>query len=360
MRELGFTGVWPVARVLALVTVLIASGCERPPVDSVQRGHRGTGIVQVYNPRALEAAAGLNAAPEVAPPARLRANAPQAGNVYQNVQVLGHLSIAEFARTMDAMSQWVSPNEGSCNYCHVEGNLADDSKYTKKVARRMLQMTQALNTEWKAHVGKTGVTCYTCHRGQALPAERWFNRPPQDLRADFIGNRNGQNAPERVVGRSSLPGDPFGTYFRGPDAAAPSIRVYASSALPTGPGAAIQDAEATYGLMMHMSSALGVNCTYCHNSRSFADWAQSSPQRVTAWQGIRMVRDLNGTYLESLAGTFPEIPAGRLGPGKDVAKVQCATCHRGAYKPLYGARTAEHYPALLPPPPVADAASAGG
>ena len=30
----------------------------------------------------------------------------------------------------------------------------------------------------------------------------------------------------------------------------------------------------------------------------------------------------------------------------DVAKVNCATCHQGAYKPLYGAAMAKHYPEL--------------
>jgi photosynthetic reaction center cytochrome c subunit len=85
---------------------------------------------------------------------------------------------------------------------------------------------------------------------------------------------------------------------------------------------------------MHMSKSLGVNCTYCHNSRSFASWESSTPQRATAYYGIRMARDLNSNYLGSLAGVFP---ANRLGPTGDVPKLNCATCHQGAYKPLYGA-----------------------
>ena len=32
----------------------------------------------------------------------------------------------------------------------------------------------------------------------------------------------------------------------------------------------LKQTEHTYGLMMHMSDSLGVNCTYCHNTRSFA------------------------------------------------------------------------------------------
>ena len=49
--------------------------------------------------------------------------------------------------------------------------------------------------------------------------------------------------------------------------------------------------------------------TYCHNTWSFADWEGSTPQRVTAWHGIRM-RDINTQYLT--AG--PCLPGHRLGP----------------------------------------------
>jgi len=65
---------------------------------------------------------------------------------------------------------------------------------------------------------------------------------------------------------------------------------------------------------------------------------------VTAWHGIRMARDLNNAYLEPLTATFP---AQRLGPKGDVAKINCATCHQGAWKPLYGAGMAKAHPELL-------------
>ena len=56
-----------------------------------------------------------------------------------------------------------------------------------------------------------------------------------------------------------------------------------------------------------------------------------------------MVRDINIDYLGSLKGTFPPY---RLGPEGDVAKVDCTTCHQGAYKPLLGAKIADKYPEL--------------
>jgi photosynthetic reaction center cytochrome c subunit len=325
--------------VAAAATLLAA--CERPPVDVVQRGYRGTGMQQVYNPRTVAEQVPANQPPPSTPPAS--AEGPKAKDVYKNVKVLGDLSVAEFTRHMASMSQWIAPAAG-CAYCHDLQNLADDGKYQKVVARRMIEMTRHVNADWKPHVAATGVTCWTCHRGQPVPAQTWFTTPPQDLRANFIGDRAGQNLAAKSVGLSSLPDDPFTPFLK----QAQPIRVVTPTALPGGNPATIKGAEWTYGLMMHFSSALGVNCTYCHNGNSFAVWEGAPPQRATAWHGIRMVRDLNNAYLEPLVATFPKT---RLGPTGDVAKVSCATCHQGAFKPLYGVAMAKDYAGLAPAAP---------
>ena len=57
------------------------------------------------------------------------------------MQVLGDLSVGQFTRQMASITAWVAPTEG-CAYCHNLQNLADDSKYTKVVARKMILMTQ--------------------------------------------------------------------------------------------------------------------------------------------------------------------------------------------------------------------------
>jgi photosynthetic reaction center cytochrome c subunit len=150
---------------------------------------------------------------------------------------------------------------------------------------------------------------------------------------------------------ASLPVDPFTPFLKN----ANEIRVTGTTALPTGNRQSIKQAEWTFSLMNHMSGALGVNCTYCHNTQSFGSWETSTPQRVTAWHGIRMVRAINNTYIEPLTATFP---AERLGPEGDVAKANCATCHQGAYKPLYGAAMARDYPALMAPSTTASVAAA--
>ncbi len=324
--------------------LLIACG-ERPPIKSEQLGYRGVGMEQNINPRLAAKAAAANQAPEPLPLAD--ASGPRASEVYQNVQVLGDLSVGEFARVMAALTSWVSPNEG-CTYCHQGENLALDDVYTKVVARKMLQMTRHLNTEWKAHVGESGVTCYTCHRGQHIPQNVWFEEPKRYL-SPFIAGNAGQNVPGRAVGSTSLPTDPFSPFLN----RAENIRVVSTSTFQEDNKANIKSTEWTYALMNHMSQSLGVNCTYCHNSRVFSKWEQSTPQRVTAWHGIRMVRDTNVNYIVPITNEFP---ANRKGPNGDVAKVYCGTCHNGQNKPLNGVSMYKDYPELgapRPPPPPA-------
>ena len=230
-------------RTLAVILGLAAllAGCERPPMDTVQRGYRGNGMEQVANPRLVAMQIPKHQAPDPLPPAS--AEGPKAGQIYQNVKVLGNLSAGEFVRTMTAITNWVAPQQG-CVYCHNPANFADDSLYTKVVARRMLEMTQHLNADWKPHVGETGVTCFTCHRGQPVPEQIWFAQAPKGRPNAMLGNRFGQNEPGLKVGLSSLPADPFSSYLLGSD----EIRVASKTALPDRSNPQdIKDAEHTYG-----------------------------------------------------------------------------------------------------------------
>lgn len=320
---------------VAAAAVILAQ-TERPPMDSIQRGYRGTAMDQIYNPRILARELAANKIPASLPP--LGNAGPKASTVYKNVQVLGDVGVGEFTRLMASMTTWVAPTQG-CAYCHDVNNMASDSVYTKVVARRMLQMVQHINADWKPHVAETGVTCYTCHRGQPVPVNIWFNNPGPIQAGGFAQTPAGKNHPTTVAGDTSLPFDPF-TPFLEQDK---EIRVVSQTALPAADHQSIKQTEWTYSLMMNFSQSLGVNCTYCHNSRSFTDWDQSSPQRATAWYGIRMVRDLNNNYLDPLHATFP---TARLGPEGDSPKLNCATCHNGVYKPLFGVGMAKDFPEL--------------
>jgi photosynthetic reaction center cytochrome c subunit len=338
-----------------LSLALLLAACERPPMQSTQQGYRGTGMAQIDNPRLLAAQqAAQPALPEVPPP--IPGDGPKAKEIYQNVKVLGDLTAGEFARHMVAITQWVSPEQG-CNYCHNPQNLADDSLYTKVVARRMVEMTRHLNVDWAKHVGTTGVTCYTCHRGQPVPQNVSFAAltPKNNRVGAGMGNDAGQNKAEPSIALASLPYDPFTPFLSGDE----PIRVQGTTALPTDNRMSTKQAEFTYSLMNHISKSLGVNCTFCHNTQSFQSW-DGPPQRVTAYHGIRMARELNNEYLEPLTANFP---ANRLGPAGDVAKVNCATCHQGVNKPLGGLAMAKDFPGLVKvaaaapglPAPVAEA-----
>lgn len=336
---------WVAIAGASLLTIAMLSRFERPPVETVQAGFRGTAMVENYNPRLLAALRQQNVIPASLPP--LPAAGPKAGQVYKNVQVLGDLSVGQFTRLMASITTWVAPKQG-CAYCHNPANMAEDSRYTKVVARRMIQMVQHVNADWQSHVKGTGVTCYTCHRGQPVPSRIWFNDPGPRHARGLTESSFGMAHPAGAAGDSALPYDPFTPFLQKADA----IRVQGTTALPTGNRMGIRDAEWTYALMMYFSDSLGVNCTYCHNTRSFGDWSQSTPQRVVAWHGIRMVRDLNDNYLTKLHDVFPPY---RLGPTGDAPKLACATCHQGVYKPLFGVSMLPGFPELAHPLPPAAA-----
>lgn len=339
--------------VVATVPLLLA-GCEIGPKVSSQEGYRGTGINQIVNPKLVKA--------QVPIPANIYAtpddSGPRASASYQNVQVLGGVSTERFNHLMAQMNNWVVPAAGlpveeqGCNYCHNPNNMASDEKYTKVVARKMIQMTQNINANYTQHVQGTGVTCWTCHRGKAVPDYKWAAAAPGKAMG-MAQSSTGQNQPSASAAFASLPYDSFSAYLK--DDGVNNIRVASASQLPS-PNhvVSIKEAEKTYGLMMHLSSGLGVNCTYCHNSASFRAWDMSSPKRVLAWYGLRMVAKNNAEYMTPLASVFPAVnPYGgaapwRKGPAGDVYKINCATCHQGLAKPMNGVSMRADNPTLWP------------
>ena len=341
--------------IAAVTTVpLLLAGCELGPKKASQEGYRGTGINQIVNPKLVKA--------QVPIPANIYAtpddSGPRASASYQNVQVLGGVSTERFNHLMAQMNNWVVPAAGlpveeqGCNYCHNPNNMASDEKYTKVVARKMIQMTQNINANYTQHVQGTGVTCWTCHRGNAVPAYKWAAAAPGKSMGMAQG-MTGQNQPSASAAFASLPYDSFSAYLK--DDGVNKIRVASDKALPSPDHVvSVKDAEKTYGLMMHLSSGLGVNCTYCHNTASFRQWNMSSPKRALAWYGLRMVASTNAEYMTPLASVFPAVnPLGgaspwRKGPAGDVYKVNCATCHQGLAKPMNGVSMRADNPALWP------------
>jgi photosynthetic reaction center cytochrome c subunit len=325
---------------LAFVAFLVLVGAvvAYDTTETSEIGYPGVGMQTTDTVSNLEDKIADNRVPVAIP--QSPPGGARAIDVYENVQVLGHLSTAQFTRLMASITTWVAPVQG-CNYCHNANNLASDEKYQKVVSRRMLQMTQHINENWQSHVQQTGVTCYTCHRGKNVPEYIWFDETP--LRERMVGGAMAnQNRASMNTGSSSLPGNPFSTFLVEDEH---NIRVQSAGELfPSNDNrSSIKQTEWTYGLMMHFSNALGINCTGCHNSRSWNDWSQSPQRRATAWYGIRMVRNLNAHWLNPLQPIYPEH---RLGETGDAPKANCMTCHQGAYKPLLGQSMLQDFPAL--------------
>jgi hypothetical protein len=104
----------------------------------------------------------------------------QIPDVFTNLQVLSpEIPKRELVGTM---RDWTSGLGVRCNHCHVgpdnlEGmDFASDEKATKLTARRMLEMSRAINGDLLADLpvvepGQRAqiVSCYTCHRGQPKP-----------------------------------------------------------------------------------------------------------------------------------------------------------------------------------------------
>jgi photosynthetic reaction center cytochrome c subunit len=323
------------AFVLLTTAMLLTAGWSHPPIHGAQGGYRGLGMVQLSTNESERLLKLANQLPE--PIDKASPEGDKAATIYKNVKVLTDLSTDQFNRVMLAMSNWVAPPDQGCNYCHNPNDMSDDSLYTKRVARVMLQMTRHINKDWQAHVAQTGVTCYTCHRGQPVPANIWFNEPSRE--SGFAATNYGFGHPDKFNGSTAMSTDPFPDLLN----ASGAIRVQATQALPTSHKSTVQATEKTYSLMMAISNSLGVNCTFCHNSREFGQWSESTPARVVAWHGLQMTQDLNEKYLMALQ---QEWPANRLGPDGDGPKLYCATCHQGAQKPLLGVSLAKDWPEL--------------
>jgi len=319
----------------------------------VQRGYRGLGQYEYVNPRILADKLKANV-----PPAPLPAAVPvpvAAGSVYKNLQVLGNVPITEFTRLMLAMAEWVVPkdqwvNGQGCIYCHDLNDMAADTKYTKVVGRNMLKLVQRTNSAWKDHVSPTGITCYTCHRGNAIPKYVWTTNPGLHASSGTVSSLQNRLSP--VPAFSSLPYDPMTTYF---DKDTSIVVTPPTAVSGTTKIVNTKKAEWSYALMAYISQSLGVGCNHCHDSRQFADWKQSQPARVKAWFAIRNVRELNRAYIWPLKDI---LPASRKGPLGDPKRIGCDPCHQGVYKPLFAAPMLKDYPVLAQPAAAAKPAPA--
>jgi photosynthetic reaction center cytochrome c subunit len=90
-----------------------------------------------------------------------------------SVKVLTGLTVPQFEAEMQTITSSLGV---TCGYCHVRGNFASENNPHKAAARRMLEMTRAINQQYfpdyKPGDGESvlgRVTCFTCHQGNERP-----------------------------------------------------------------------------------------------------------------------------------------------------------------------------------------------
>jgi len=89
------------------------------------------------------------------------------------IKVLTGLTVPEFEQEMQMMVQALGVN---CVFCHVRNNFPAETNEKKVTARRMLEMTKLINSQFfpdytppegDSKLGR--VTCMTCHQGEQRP-----------------------------------------------------------------------------------------------------------------------------------------------------------------------------------------------
>ncbi|MEM1363856.1 MAG: photosynthetic reaction center cytochrome PufC [Pseudomonadota bacterium] len=324
--------------VLVAIFIIVA-GPPWPTTETLQTGPRGTamGVVAFDNARLTPdpgIAEFLSSESTPVPPV---AGGPTAEEARENVPPgLEDLSVENYDRLLAAMREWTG----------IPDLFDDPDNYQTAVGHVMIAMTRNINESWEDHVNankEVGVTCYTCHRGQPVPSDIWFKITPVNQAAE--GWAAVQNRATSQSSYTSLPSDALEAYLLDYGV----IGVHDLESLAEGtPGdegyPTIQDAERTYSLMNYISNSLGVNCTFCHNTRAFYDGTQATPQWATELLGIAMVQELNNDWLVPLEGLLPE---DRLGPvHQDAPKAACRTCHKGYAQPLQGTNVIANWPEL--------------
>jgi photosynthetic reaction center cytochrome c subunit len=218
-------------------------------------------------------------------------------------------------------------------------------------------MTRTINADWSNHVAPAGVTCYTCHRGQPIPAETWFPQEPKPAKPLVAIQQPYNEAADTV--RKFFPDAGWALFFLGDE----NISAYSNAAQPGKDQVHAPIVVARiYEMMMQMSDGMGVNCGFCHNSRAFSEWSESTPQRWIAYYAIQQIRHLNNDFLLKLADaipmkrirvhetSLPVIPANEAGIAQGNGLAVCATCHEAQPKPMGGADVISTYPSLVGPP----------
>ena len=149
-----------------------------------------------------------------------------AEQVYKNIKVMTGVPASQIVEGMHVIKAALGV---TCEHCHIQGQMDRDDLPTKNKARAMYQMMTELN---RANFGgRQLVTCYTCHRGHATPAnvpdlpspaitEATESKPAlpavDEILAKYVAALGGEQAMRKVTSRvitatQEVPTGPGGT-----------------------------------------------------------------------------------------------------------------------------------------------------
>jgi photosynthetic reaction center cytochrome c subunit len=136
---------------------------------------------------------------------------------FKNIQALKGIPADQLIPAM----QFITASLGvDCEFCHVHDKMDSDDKKPKKIARQM--MTMMLEIDKSNFDGRLEVTCYSCHRGAAMPvsipaikdeeiagpgtagkkpAENTALPKPEDLLDKYLAAIGGAAAVEKISSR---------------------------------------------------------------------------------------------------------------------------------------------------------------
>jgi photosynthetic reaction center cytochrome c subunit len=198
----------------------------------------------------------------------------KAEEVYKSIQIFKGLPASAVMGAMEKISGFLGVD---CDHCHVMGEFDKEDKKQKDQTRLMFRMVSTISRE----LNTNRVTCFTCHRGQARPEPE-----PAELR-----------------GRSEEPSKQTAEDRRPAEEAFRNIQVL--KGMPAGQLTSV---------MSDFSSALGVDCTFCHDMTGFEK--DTKPQKITTRKMLNMA---SAVAREHFGGKSP---------------IGCYTCHRGKTQPV--------------------------
>lgn len=93
-----------------------------------------------------------------------------AEQVFKNIQTFKGRPAISVLRVMELA--FVANLGVSCSHCHDTARWESDEKRAKPIARQMWNLRESTQEQVRKITGKADVpvTCYTCHKGQAIPS----------------------------------------------------------------------------------------------------------------------------------------------------------------------------------------------